>query len=198
MAHNIAIMYCASVICGKQPEREEISVALIQSLTADEARNALDDLMLVLQDAVASGASLGFLAPLEDDRARDYWQGVIAKMEQGKRVLLIARTEDGAVVGTAQLDLDTMPNGVHRAEVQKVCVLRSARGQGIGRQLMVTIEDAARAAGRSLLVLDTWQGSVAEGLYRKLGYIEVGVIPGYARSSKGTLDGSVFFYRRLE
>ncbi|MFI4921654.1 MAG: GNAT family N-acetyltransferase, partial [Gammaproteobacteria bacterium] len=82
---------------------------------------------------------------------------MIAKVEQGTRVLLVARAADGSLVGTAQLDTETMPNGAHRAEVQKVCVLRSARGQGIGRQLMVAIEDAARAAGRTLLVLDTWQ-----------------------------------------
>ncbi len=173
-------------------------MACIETLTAAAARDALDDLTRLLQDAVASGASLGFLAPLDDGAAQTYWQNVIAKIEQGTRVLLVARAEDGALVGTAQLDLATMPNGAHRAEVQKVCVLRAARGQGIGRQLMVAIEDAARAAGRTLLVLDTWQGSVAESLYRKLGYVEAGVIPGYARSSLGTLEATVFFYRALD
>ncbi|HEU5347484.1 MAG TPA: GNAT family N-acetyltransferase [Ktedonobacterales bacterium] len=173
-------------------------MAHIQSLTAAEARDAIDGLTLLLQDAVASGASLGFLDPLEDGMARDYWRSVIAKIEEGTRILLVARAEDGRLVGAAQLDLATMPNGRHRAEVQKVCVLRSARGQGIGRQLMLAIEDTARVAGRTLLVLDTWQGSVAEGLYRKLGYAEVGVIPGFARSSRGTLDATVIFYRMLE
>lgn len=173
-------------------------MSCIETLTAATASDALNDLTLLLQDAVASGASLGFLAPLDDGAAQTYWQGVITKVEQGTRVLLVARDEDGSLVGTAQLDLATMPNGAHRAEVQKVCVLRSARGQGIGRQLMVAIEDAARAAGRTLLVLDTWQGSVAEGLYRKLGYREVGVVPRYALSSQGTLEATVFFYRALD
>ena len=170
----------------------------IETLTAAAARDTLDDLTRLLQDAVASGASLGFLAPLDDNAAQTYWQGVIAKVEQGTRVLLVARAADGSLVGTAQLDTETMPNGAHRAEVQKVCVLRSARGQGIGRQLMVAIEAAAHAAGRTLLVLDTRQGDVAEGLYRKLGYVEAGVIPDYARSSSGDLAASVFFYRVLD
>lgn len=173
-------------------------MACIETLTAAATRDALDDLTRLLQDAVASGASLGFLAPLDDGASQTYWQNVIAKIEQGTRVLLVARAEDGALVGTAQLDLATMPNGAHRAEVQKVCVLRAARGQGIGKLLMEAIEDAARAAGRTLLVLDTWQGSVAESLYRKLGYVEAGVIPGYARSSLGTLEATVFFYRALD
>lgn len=170
----------------------------IANLSALEARAALNELTRLLQDAVAGGASLGFLAPLEDVVVRNYWRDVIANVEQGSRVLLVARAEDGAVVGAAQLDLGTMPNGSHRAEVQKVCVLRSARGQGIGRHLMLAVEDAARAQRRTLLVLDTRQGDVAEGLYRKLGYIEAGVIPAYARSSSGALDASVFFYRTLE
>lgn len=173
-------------------------MAYIETLTAVAARDALNDLAQLLQDAVASGASLGFLAPLDDRAVRSYWQGVIAKIEQGTRLLLVARAADGLLVGAAQLDMETMPNGTHRAEVQKVCVLRSARGRGIGRQLMEAIETAARAAGRTLLVLDTRQGDVAERLYRRLGYVEVGEIPGYARSSSGALAATVFFYCTLE
>jgi ribosomal protein S18 acetylase RimI-like enzyme len=173
-------------------------VARIQLLNAAEAREAIDDLTIVLQDAVASGVSLGFVTPLDDSTVRRYWQGVIAQIEAGARLLLAARAEDGTVVGCAQLNLATAPNGRHRAEVQKVCVLRSSRGQGIGKQLMLAIEEAARAAGRTLLVLDTRKGGVAEGLYRKLGYIEAGVIPGYARTVNGTLVAELFFYRTLD
>jgi acetyltransferase len=175
-----------------------MAVARIETLMADEARAAMDQLVVLLQDAVASGASLGFRLPLETTLAQEYWQGVVTKIERGTRVLLVARSAEGSIVGTAQLDTDTMPNGSHRAEVQKVCVLRTARGQGIGRQLMLAIEDVARAKGRSLLLLDTRQGDVAESLYRKLGYIEVGVIPAFARSANGRLDATVFFYRTLE
>ncbi|HEY1389387.1 MAG TPA: GNAT family N-acetyltransferase [Ktedonobacterales bacterium] len=169
----------------------------IKSLTATEARDAIDDLTLVLRDAVASGVSLGFMTPLDDGAIQRYWQGAMAQIEAGSRILLVARDEDGALVGSAQLNLATAPNGRHRAEVQKVCVLRSARGQGIGTQLMRAIEAAAQAAGRTLLVLDTRKGGIAEGLYRKLGYIEGGVIPGYARTVNGTLVAEAFFYRTL-
>jgi ribosomal protein S18 acetylase RimI-like enzyme len=173
-------------------------VARIQSLTAAAARAVMDDLTFVLQDAVASGVSLGFAPPFADGAVHRYLEGAIAQVEAGTRVLLAARAEDDALVGCAQLNLATTPNARHRAEVQKVAVLRSARGQGIGRQLMLAIEEAARAAGRTLLVLDTRKGGVAEGLYRKLGYIEAGVIPGYARTVNGTLVAECFFYRTLE
>ena len=45
------------------------------------------------------------------------------------------------------------------------------------------LEPIAQADGRTLLTLDTVTGSSAEPLYRSLGYVEVGVIPRYARGS---------------
>jgi ribosomal protein S18 acetylase RimI-like enzyme len=173
-------------------------VARIQSLTAAEARDVVHDLTHILRDAVASGVSLGFMTPLDESEVRRYWQNAIAEVEAGERVLLVARAEDGALVGSAQLHLTTTPNARHRAEVQKVCVLRSARGQGIGKQLMLAIEEEARAAGRTLLMLDTRKDSVADGLYRRLGYQEVGVIPGYARTVDGSMVTAIFFYRALD
>jgi acetyltransferase len=173
-------------------------VARIQSLTAVEARDVVNDLTSILQDAVASGVSLGFMTPLDENAVRRYWQHTIAQVDAGERVLLVAREADGALVGSAQLSLTATPNARHRAEVQKVCVLRSARGQGIGKQLMLAIEEEARTAGRTLLVLDTRKDSVAEGLYRGLGYREVGVIPGHARTVDGSLVTAIFFYRPLD
>jgi len=67
----------------------------IQSLTAAEAREVIDDLTLVLQDGVASGVSFGFLTPLDDSTVRRYWQDVIAQLEAGTRVLLVARAVPG-------------------------------------------------------------------------------------------------------
>jgi ribosomal protein S18 acetylase RimI-like enzyme len=169
----------------------------IHSLSAAEARDEIDDLTRLLQEAIASGVSLGFATPFDDDTIRRYWHGAIAEIEAGARILLVARDEDGVLVGSAQLALATSPNSQHRAEVQKVCVARSARGHGAGTQLMLAIEEAARAAGRTLLVLDTRKDSVAEGLYRRLGYREVGVIPSYARTVDGSMVTAIFFYRTL-
>jgi ribosomal protein S18 acetylase RimI-like enzyme len=169
----------------------------IEQLTADQAALALDDLVELLQDAVASGASIGFLPPLLAQAAREYWEGVLADVGQGARVLLAAR--DGErMIGSVQLELASKANARHRAEVQKLMVHTRARGRGTGRQLMAAIEEAARAAGRTLLVLDTRQGDAAERLYTRHGYTYAGVIPNYARSADGTLDATVLFYRLLE
>ena len=176
---------------------KRLTMLTIEHLTADQAVVALDDLVELLQDTVASGAAVGFLPPLSAGAAREYWEGVIADVGHGTRVLLAAR-DGGTVIGSAQLELASKPNGRHRAEVQKFMVHTRARGQGIGRRMLEALEDAARAAERTLLVLDTRQGDVAEGLYARHGYIRAGAIPQYARSADGTLHTTVLFYRLLE
>jgi acetyltransferase len=161
----------------------------------------LDDLaasfVALLEDAVASGASVGFVPPLDARDARAYWAGVKNAIAAGTRILLAA-VEQHEVLGAVQLDLAVMPNARHRAEVMKLMVHRAARRRGIGKALMLALEDAARRAKRRLLVLDTRPGDPAEQLYLALGYTRVGEIPRYALSTAGTLDATVYMYRELD
>ena len=79
------------------------------------------------------GASVGFVLPFEMDDARAFWRGRIGpSLAAAKRIVLVAEL-DGRVAGTAQLDLDTMPNQRHRGEVSKVLVdpaIRRAESRG--------------------------------------------------------------------
>lgn len=155
---------------------------------------ALLELISLLQDAVDSGASVGFLSPLSIQEAQSYWQEVALAIQKQSRILLVARQDD-TIVGTVQLDLVTKPNGRHRAEVQKLLVHRRVRRQGLGRALMIAVEAVAQSVGRRLLVLDTRADDPAEKLYLSLGYTQLGVIPQYASNPDGLLAASVFFYR---
>lgn len=167
-----------------------------ERLTADEARAVLPQLVALLQDAVHDGASVGFTQPLSAEVAERYWHEAIREVEQGSRILLATR-RGGDVVGSAQLGLCTRPNGLHRAEVQKLFVHTRWRRQGIARALMAAIEQEARAAQRSLLYLDTEPHKPAAAMYEQAGWIRAGEIPGYARSPDGQLHGTVLFYRTL-
>lgn len=168
----------------------------VETTTPEQGQLVLSQLVTLLQDTVASGASIGFLPPLSEEEAREYWTSVLEDIAQKKRVLLIARSGT-QVVGAVQLELATKANAQHRVEVQKLCVLQSERRRGVGWLLMESIEPVARECGRTLLVLDTRAGDDAERLYRRLGYIEAGGIPAYARSASGALDATIFFYKLL-
>jgi len=88
-------------------------------------------------------------------------------------------------------------NQPHRADIAKMLVHRRARRQGIGALLMRAAEDAARAAGKTLLVLDTVTGSAAERLYQRLGWTRVGEIPGYALWPDGRPCATTYYYKPL-
>lgn len=160
----------------------------LTSLTDDE-RLVLAELLVATVD---DGASVGFLPPLTLEEAEAYW----ASLPDPQTLLFVAERE-GRIVGTVQAQLAARANGRHRAEIGKLLVHPDARRQGIARRLMVAAETALRADGRSLVILDTRDGDPSNALYRRLGYVEGGRIPHYARSADGTLHTTVFYYRLL-
>jgi len=182
---------------SSRAERVAAGSVVVDMFDTDRAVRELRALVALLKDAVDSGASVGFLPPLAEAEGEAYWRGVIEDVRDGSCVLLGAREADGALVGTAQLVLAMRPNGSHRAEVAKVIVHTKARRRGIGRALMLALEERARRLGRTTLVLDTRRGDPSEQLYTSVGYTLAGVIPRYARSANGALDPSAFYYRVL-
>jgi GNAT superfamily N-acetyltransferase len=165
-------------------------------ITGAEMRAALDDFAALLVDAVESGGSVSFVRPLAVEKAREYWRKVADTVEAGGRLAWAARDEN-QVIGCVMLEFAGSENGRHRAEVQKLLVHSDYRGQGIAKRLMATMESGARAAGLTLLVLDTVRGSTAETLYGRIGYTRVGVIPQFARLDAETMCDTVYFYRLL-
>ena len=170
----------------------------IEVLTPAALEGASDDLSHLLRACVEGGASLGFLAPLPDSDAREYWQSIGLDLQSGRRLLLVARDEE-RIVGTGQLAFETKPNGRHRAEVCKVMVLPSHRGRGIAGRLMSELELRARERSIRLLFLDTSEGPAgARGFYESIGYTYAGGIPGYALDPWGHPDKNAIYFKTLE
>jgi ribosomal protein S18 acetylase RimI-like enzyme len=167
----------------------------VTELDAAAARAAADELAGVLVDCVEGGASVSFMAPYTHEQAVAFFRGIAGAVERDEIVLLAAR-RNGRIVGTVQLGIKTPPNQPHRADVNKLLVHRAARKQGAGAALMRRLEAAARARGRTLLVLDTASGD-AERLYERMGWTRVGVIPGYALLPHGGLCDTTLFWKRV-
>jgi len=168
----------------------------IARLTEFDVLANLPGLTTLLEDAVNNGASVGYLRPLDSRLSHRYWREVCDALATGGRILLVAR--DGVeIVGSVQLDLSRKPNGRHRAEVQKLLVLSRYRRRGIARDLMHAIEEEARRANRSLLVLDTESGSDAVPFYESQGWERCGSIPDFALSADGVPTANILYYKRL-
>jgi putative acetyltransferase len=91
-------------------------------------------------------------------------------------VFIVIRDDDGAAVacgGVARFDEE-------RGELKRMYVVPEARGRGLGRRLLVELEEAARSLGYGAIVLETGDRQPeAIGLYRTSGYERIPCYPPY-------------------
>lgn len=171
-------------------------MATITHLSPEAFGTAVKGLADVLVDAVADGASLGFLQPFDHEEAAAWWHARQPAVDAGTLRVWTAETSDG-IVGTVSLALEPKANGRHRAEIVKLMVHRTARGRGLARRLLSTAEQAAQEAGVTLLLLDTETDSTADRLYATNGWTRFGKVPSYAADPAGALQDCSFFYKEL-
>lgn len=167
----------------------------IQSLDATSIRAARGRLCEILIDAADHGASVGFLAPLDPALADAFWRRIEAAVADARSMLLVA-ADASDIVGTVEIDIDTLPNSPHRATIHKLLVHSTARRRGVGEALMREAERVASEAGRWLLTLDTATPE-ARRLYERMGWTLSGLIPDYALNPDGSLTDTWVYWKRL-
>lgn len=73
-----------------------------------------------------------------------------------------------------------LPQGATEADIQTVAVAADARRMGLGRLLVRTLVNRARAEGARAVFLEVREDNeAARALYEELGFIEIGTRPGY-------------------
>lgn len=83
------------------------------------------------------------------------------------------------------------------AEILTVAVARANRREGLGRELMEAVLRELHAERASHLLLEVDETNVsAIGLYRKLGFAQVGKRPGYYAGAKGAPATGALVMRR--
>ena len=157
------------------------------------SRRDLDDLCDATDAAIEGGGGFGWLSVPERPMLERYWQGVIAAPT---RMLFVARL-DGTICGTTQLILPPANNEAqaHMVQMTTNFVAPWARGHGLARLLLETVEEKARALGFAVINLDVRQTmSRAIELYESMGYIRFGEHPYSVRAGKDTIP-SLYYYK---
>lgn len=154
----------------KTPRKVEIRPA-----TAED----LDDILLIYNQGIEDR-----IATLEtDSKDRDYirqWFGE----HQGRHTVLVAEA-DRQIAGWASLNPYSHRCAYKGVADLSIYIRREFRGKGIGSVLLPALESEARRNQFYKLVLFTFPFNLkGQGLYRKLGYREVGVF-----KDQGILDG---------
>lgn len=181
----------------------EQELKVIRLLEAADANPFLSSLKCLLQSCVnldPSTSSIGFLAPLSDADADEYWRSVVSKLDHEPRACyLFVVTEPGRTEVLATVQLFTIPKRTHahRGEIAKLMVRPSAQRRGLGKVAMEHVETfASDVLKLQLLTLDTETSTPGRTFYNRIGWTEWGTCPAYAAFADGRL-GSATFFRKI-
>lgn len=163
-------------------------------------RNATEsDGQPVLDNFKLTHTETDYLLTYPDESAFDAAQEsrILKEKENSENEVEIIAIVDGAVIGTAGIEaVGTKYKVRHRAEFG-ISVLKKFWGLGIGRALMVSCIECAKAAGYSQLELSVVAENVrAFSMYKKVGFIEYGRNPKGFHSRKTGFQEVI--YMRLE
>jgi len=155
----------------------------------------LHDLCDAAEAAIRDGGGFGWLQPPERHVMETYWKGVLLVPE---RDLLVARV-DGVIAGSAQL-LRAPRNNEAQAYVGTLStffVAPWARGHGLARRLVESVEELALAHGLKVVNLDVRESQHrAIQIYHHLGYEHWGTNPCYALVD-GEWAKGYYYYKYL-
>jgi GNAT superfamily N-acetyltransferase len=154
------------------------------------------ELLTCWTDVTNAGGAVGFVPPVTEDDIVPALDETVRRVGEG-RALLALLTVDGATAGFAVLARAAGPLRRHWATVYRVQVHPSRQGAGLGRVLMAGVHAIGREQGLEFLQLGARAGTGADGFYRRLGYAEVGRLPGAVRVAPGDDRDEILLVCRL-
>ena len=154
------------------------------------------ELLACWTDVTNAGGAVGFVPPVTEDDVAPALDELVRRVEEG-RALLALLAVDGATAGFAVLARAASPLRRHWATVSRVQVHPSRQGIGLGRVLMAGVHAIARDEGLEFLHLGARAGPGADAFYRRLGYQEVGRLPGAIRVAPGDDRDEIVMFCRL-
>lgn len=153
----------------------------------------LNDLCDSTDAAIEGGGGFGWVDLPARDSLERYWQGVIAAPT---RWLFVARL-DGVICGTTQVVLPPTNNEAqgHIVTLTTNFIAPWARGHGLAKLLLETVENTCREKGYAVINLDVRETmDRAITLYESLGYAQFGTHP-YSVRSHGETIASRHYYK---
>lgn len=156
----------------------------------------LADLAEATDAAIIEGGGFGWIEPQGRAALERHFRGVLLVPE---RELFVARL-DGHAVGSALLVRPPRHNEAQAfaATLTHAYIAPYARGFGLARMLVRTVEERAAALGHRVLNLDVRETqATAIALFESLGYLQWGTHPFYARVRGQTVAGR-FYSKTLE
>ncbi|WP_233489180.1 GNAT family N-acetyltransferase [Blastococcus sp. TF02-09] len=160
----------------------------------DDALRA--ELLACWVDVSNAGGAVGFVPPVGVEDVAPVLDRLLEGVTCGRTVLCVL-TVDGETAGFAALVGSPSPLRRHWGAVLRVQVHPSRQGGGLGRALMEGVHRIAADRGWEFVSLTARGGTGVDGFYRRLGYAEVGRLPGAIRVAAGDDRDEILLFRKL-
>ena len=131
-----------------------------------------------------AGGAVGFVAPVSRTQVAPVAQAAFTAVEAGIDHLL-AGFDDGELVALLFVVSNRFALKEHWRVLKRVMVTPGQQGRGYGAALMCEAEKLARDLGLEALQVTVRGGAGTEKFYERLGYQQVGRIPGALRVGPG-------------
>ena len=118
-------------------------------------------------------------------------------MAEGRAAAVLLREPAGALVALGWWVAGPNPLLAHRRTAYRVMSHPERRGRNLGRLLMAAMHRVAREDGVEVVELGVRGGTGADAFYARLGYREVGRLPGGIRVAPGEHRDDIWMARRL-
>ncbi len=124
--------------------------------------------------------TVGFAQQLTTAQEQSYIDSIKALIGKHSEGFLVARYE-GQIVFHVLISFKQEPNNRHLANASKAIVAPTFRGKKIIQRAMYYVVKLCGQRGVTALLLDARIGTPAEALWKRMGFVEWGVLPGYAK-----------------
>lgn len=180
------------MLTGEHQNKKMSGSVSVEAVKDALSPNDLNDLCDATDSAIEGGGGFGWLKVPERPLLERYWQGVVVAPT---RRLFVARLDE-TICGSTQLILPPINNEAqaHVVHLTTNFVAPWARGYGIARTLLETVESWAVEAGFSVINLDVRETmETAISLYEAMGYQKFGEHPFSVRAHGKTITSRYYY-----
>lgn len=155
-------------------------------------------LLQLWADVTNAGGAVGLRPPADPASVAPLVDEMLAELAARVSGAVVARDTDGEIVGLVVVTPGPAPRRDHVARLRRLMVHPTRQGEGLGGELLAAGERlAATDLGAELALVEVRHGQGTERFYERLGYREVGRIPGGLAFEDGDRCDELLLVRSL-
>src|SRR3989344_570023 len=157
----------------------------------------VDGMLKYINRLTKEGAPIAMQMRVSKKEEEKYLKGCIKKLKSGSSVKICVIV-DGKFCGSCDIDKSNMDATAHVSSLG-ISLSKEVRGLGIGTRLMeLLIEHARKQFKAKIIRLDVYSyNKIAQGLYKKTGFVAAGKIPKGCRTKDGKYYDDIIMVKKL-